>query len=96
MKVTSFKDKSLNISDAKYKAGTICSYWFKYPLDARPGDIVQIDLSNLKAMKIYAAVGSSVFTAKGPLIAFTGGKRTLKADYPDELFITLASNDFEN
>jgi len=74
----------------------MCSFWFRYPVDARPGDGIQIAFTKIKNIKIYAAVGADVFSAEGPLVTFEGSKHEIRTTYPKELFITMASNDFEN
>lgn len=53
----------------------MCTYWFKYPLDARPGDGILISLTNIKNLKIFAAVGADIYTAEGPVIPFKGSKK---------------------
>jgi len=46
-------------------------------------------------LKIYAAVGTDVFSAEGPLLKYKNNRKQIKTTYPKELFLTLASNDFE-
>jgi hypothetical protein len=80
MKVTAFTDTDLRIPEragdaAQYKAGALCSYWFKYPLDARPGDGILITLTNLQNLKIYAAVGVDPYEAEGPLLPYKRNRK---------------------
>jgi len=89
------KVTKLALNNKAYKGGAMCSYWFKWPLDARPGDGILVSITDIKNLKIYAAVGSDVFSAEGPLLTYKRNRKQIKTTYPKELFLTLASNDFE-
>ena len=71
MKVADFSEKTIGIKHKNYKGGYICSYMFKFPLDARPGDVIQAKVTEIRALKVYSARGKSLFNAKGTKIKMT-------------------------
>jgi hypothetical protein len=98
MKVADFSERVVAIKHRKFKGGPMCSYMFKFPLDARPGDMIEAKVTQIQALKAYVAVGKNLLTAKGfevPIKPTESGllEFTEKSTFPDALFITLASND---
>jgi hypothetical protein len=76
-------------------------YWFKFSVDARQKDVIEVDITSLENVKIYTARGDDKFTAEGgiefdPKDFRAGSVPTslkLTSTYPDGLFVTMASTD---
>ena len=45
MKVADFSERVLAIRHRRFYGGTMCSYMFKFPLDARPGDQIEANVT---------------------------------------------------
>ena len=71
MKVADFAEREVAIRNRLFKGGYMCSYMFKFPLDARPGDVIQAKVTEIRALKVYSARGKSLFNAKGTKIKMT-------------------------
>jgi len=73
----------------------MCSYMFKFPLDARPGDMIEAKVTQIKALKAFTAIGKNLLVAKGWEVKLTPNtlEFTENSTFPNALFITLASND---
>ena len=65
MKVADFSERVVAIKNKQFKGGYMCSYMFKFPLDARPGDIIEANVSSLRAITAYSAIGKNLLVAKG-------------------------------
>ena len=65
MKVADFTERVVAIKHRLFKGGYMCSYMFKFPLDARPGDIIEATVTQIRALKVYSAIGKNLLVAKG-------------------------------
>ena len=94
MKVADFSERVVAIKNKQFKGGYMCSYMFKFPLDARPGDIIEANVSSLRAITAYSAIGKNLLVAKGRKVTIPRRKSqfTENATFPDALFVTLQSN----
>jgi len=99
MKVADFSERVVAIKHRLFKDGYMCSYMFKFPLDARPGDTIEASVSQIRALDAYAAIGKNLLVARGKQVRLarkkSGGFQefTENSTFPNALFITLASND---
>ena len=94
MKVADFSERVVAIKHRKFKDGFMCSYMFKFPLDARPGDLIEATITNIVALKAYSAIGKNLLVAKGYEVKLNGAQTefTENSTFPDALFITLAAS----
>ena len=96
MKVADFSERVVAIRHRKFKGGAMCSYMFKFPLDARPGDFIEAKVTQIKSLKAYAAYGKNLLVAKGHEVDLNQEKGlqefTLNSTFPVTLFVTLASD----
>ena len=93
MKVADFTERVVAIKHSKFMGGNMCSYMFKFPLDARPGDMIEATVTGIQALKAYAAIGKNLLVAEGHEIQLDGKTEfSDNSTFPDALFITLASD----
>lgn len=75
MKVADFNKRIVSIANKNFKGGYMCSYMFKFPLDARPGDKIEAKVTRIKQLRLYVAEGKDLFDAKGTKVVLKKPKR---------------------
>ena len=57
MKMAKFEKQYIDIEDRGFTAGAMCMYWFKFSVDARQKDVLNVDITSMENVKVYTARG---------------------------------------